>query len=146
MIKFGQVTEYDAGTGTATIEYSRPEACEKCGACGSAKHSGKIMLKAQCKAGDWVRVELPDGRFVKASVLAYALPFAGLVAGILAGWFLLGQNELITALCAFAGMAAAFLIIRLADRRIRGKAEWTPRVTAVYEEKPEMDDIGCGGM
>lgn len=145
MTKLGQVTEYDGETGVATITYSRPEACEKCGACGTRKHNGKIKLKASCQIGDWVRVELPDGRFMQATVLAYALPFVFFMGGMLAGYFLSGKSELIAALCAFIGLGLSVALIKLADSRIKGKDEWTPHVTAVYGQKPDTDDIGCGG-
>ena len=69
MIKFGQVQAYDKTTGEATIVYMRPDACAKCGACGGGGKSRSIRLKADCAVGDWVKVELPDGRFLGATAL-----------------------------------------------------------------------------
>lgn len=144
MTKFGQVSAYHVQTHTATIVYARPDACEKCGACGSASQKGVIELKAECKVGDWVRVELPEGRFLKAIALSYALPLAGLMAGLLLGQWLGGRDG--TALLGAAiGLALALVVLFLSDRRIRGRAEWTPRVTDIYAEKPTLEAIGCEG-
>ena len=83
MIKFGQVVAYQPETRTATIEFSRPEACEKCGACGTASHKGSIVLKANCAVGNWVRLELPDNRFLQAAGLAYGIPLLSFLGGLL---------------------------------------------------------------
>ena len=69
MIKFGQVQAYDKTTGEATIVYMRPDACAKCGACGGGGKSRSIRLKADCAVGDWVKVELPDGRHFIADLI-----------------------------------------------------------------------------
>ena len=67
MTKFGRVTAFDASSGMATIVYERPQACEKCGACSGRGYTGTLVIQAHCAVGDWVRVELPDGRFLGAS-------------------------------------------------------------------------------
>ena len=90
MIKFGQVQAYDKTTGEATIVYMRPDACAKCGACGGGGKSRSIRLKADCAVGDWVKVELPDGRFLGATALAYALPLACFLLGLFLGYSLSG--------------------------------------------------------
>lgn len=146
MIKFGQVQAYDAETGEATVTYVRPDACAKCGACGTLNQNGTIRLKADCAVGDWVRVELPDGRFMTATTLAYTVPLVGLLAGLFLGYFLSGAQELWALLGSLIGLGVCVLSLRLVEKRINGRPEWTPRITAVYHEKPEMDDIGCGGM
>ena len=146
MIKFGQVQAYNFKTGEATIAYVRPDACAKCGACGTQSHTGAITLKADCAVGDWVKVELPDGRFMTATALAYALPLAGFLIGLFAGYALSGGSEPWALAGSAAGLGACLLGLRLHERRINGRPEWTPRVTAVYASKPDMDDIGCGGM
>ncbi len=145
MTKFGQVTAYDTVRRTATIEYARPEACEKCGGCGSASHKGAIALQADCQVGDWVRVELPEGRFLKATAWAYLLPLAGLLLGLFTGQRL-GGGEGFALLGAALGLALSFGLLWLYDRSIRGRKEWLPRVTEVYPEKPSLETIGCSGQ
>ena len=145
MIKFGKVQAYDEQTGVATIVYERPDACEKCGACGTKKHEGSIGLKADCKVGDWVRVELPDAQFLRATAIAYVIPLCCFLAGLLLGYFLSGKRDLFALVGGMGGLAIGVLGISLADKRIRTKPEWSPRVTAVYSDKPDMEELGCGG-
>ena len=146
MTKFGEVRAYDPQSGIATVVYARPDACEKCGACGTKTHQGSIRIKADCAAGNWVKVELPDGRFLQATAMAYLWPLAAFLAGLLAGYFLSGQNELWALAGSLIGLGAAFIALKGNERRIAGKPEWQPRITAVYETKPDMDAIGCNGQ
>lgn len=145
MIKFGQVQAYDKTTGEATIVYMRPDACAKCGACGGGGKSRSIRLKADCAVGDWVKVELPDGRFLGATAIAYALPLACFLAGLFLGYALSGGMELWALLGSAIGLSLSAIALRLAELRLRQRPEWTPRVCAVYHDKPDIDDIGCGG-
>ena len=147
MIKFGQVTAYNEKKGIATITYIRPEACAKCGGCGALTQTGTIDLKADCAVGDWVKVELPDGRFMSASVMAYVFPLLGFLAGLVAGYYLTGGNELAALGGSLAGLALCLLLLKWNEKRISGKPEWTPHVAEVYSERPDsLDAIGCSGM
>ena len=147
MVKFGQVTAYDPKTGVATITYIRPEACAKCGACGGLSQTSSIDLKADCEVGNWVKVVLPDSRFMQATLVAYIIPLIGFLAGLFAGNALSGGNELWALGGSLMGLAVCLLGMKLNDRRIAGKPEWTPHVAQVYTERPaDLDAIGCSGM
>lgn len=143
MVKFGQVVAYDENTGTATIAYVRPDACAKCGACGHLNQTGVIRLKADCAVGNWVRVVLPDSRFLFATTLAYAIPLLLFFLGLAAGYLLSGGQEGFTVLGCAVGLLAGLGALRLSEKRVGGKPEWAPRVDAVYAQKPEMQDLGC---
>ncbi len=147
MVKFGQVTAYNEKTGVATITYIRPEACAKCGGCGALTQSGTIDLKGDCKVGNWVKVVLPDGRFMQATLIAYILPLIGFLAGLFAGYFLSDGSELWALGGSLAGLGVCLLGLKLNEKHIAGKPEWTPRIEAVYTERPDsLDAIGCSGM
>lgn len=147
MIKFGQVTAYNEKTGIATITYIRPEACAKCGACGALTQTGSIDLKADCEIGNWVKVVLPDKRFMAASALAYAVPLAGFLAGLAAGYAVSGGSELSAVAGSLIGLGLSLLALKWNEKRIAGKPEWTPHVAEVYKERPDsLDAIGCSGM
>ena len=147
MVKFGQVTAYNPKTGVATITYIRPEACAKCGACGGLSQTGSIDLKADCEVGNWVKVVLPDSRFMQATLVAYIIPLIGFLTGLFAGNALSGGNELWALGGSLMGLAVCLLGMKLNDRRIAGKPEWTPHVAQVYTERPaDLDAIGCSGM
>ena len=147
MIKFGQVTAYNEKTRVATITYIRPEACAKCGACGGLSQTGSIDLKAECKVGNWVKVVLPDGRFMPATALAYIVPLIGFLIGLFAGNALSGGSELWALGGSIIGLGVCLIGLKLNEKRIAGKPEWTPHVAEVYTERPDsLDAIGCSGM
>ena len=147
MIKFGQVTAYNEKTGVATITYIRPEACAKCGACGGLSQTGSIDLKADCRVGNWVKVVLPDSRFMTATLIAYIFPLIGFLAGLFLGNHLSGGNELWALGGSMLGLGVCLIGMKLSDKHIVGKPEWTPHVAEVYTERPDsLDAIGCSGM
>jgi sigma-E factor negative regulatory protein RseC len=143
VIKFGQVYEYNEAKRLAAIRFERPDACKKCGACGTQTQKGTISLKADCKVGDWVKVEYPEGRFLEATAIAYVIPLIGLLAGIALGWLVGRGGDVAMLLGALAGLGLSAGILYLVERRISGKPEWTPRVTAVYDELPTEEQLGC---
>lgn len=144
MIKFGQVTAYNAQTRMATITYIRPDACEKCGGCNAMSQTGSITLKADCKEGDWVRVELPDNRFLSATLMAYVIPLVGFVGGLFLGNLLSGGNELWAMGGSLIGLGLGLVGMKLCDKLISGKPEWTPHIAQVYDQKPDTGVLGCG--
>ncbi len=147
MIKFGQVSAYNEKTGVATITYIRPEACARCGGCSGLSQNGSIDLKADCKAGDWVKVVLPDGRFMTATLIAYIIPLIGLLVGLFIGNAVSGGNELVALCGSLIGVGVCLIGLKWNEKRIAGKPEWTPHVAQVYSERPDsLDAIGCSGM
>ena len=142
MTKFGQVVAYDAKNHLVTIEYSRPEACEKCGGCGSSTHKGSVVLKADCAIGNWVKLELPESRFLQATALAYGIPFVGFLGGLLLGFWLF-KAELPAAFTALFGLGLSLLVLRFVDLRIRNRKDWAAQITQVFPDKPNLAEIGC---
>lgn len=143
MTQFGRVTAYDPETHIATITFIRPEACEKCGACTGRKHHGEVRLRADCAVGQWVRVELPEGRFLQATFLAYICPLVGLLAGLALGHWLGGGADGATLLGGALGLGLPLAALALLDRRLRKDARWQPVVSEVYDAQPTGETIGC---
>ena len=127
-----------------TVEFERQEACGDCHACmhGStncAKHT--ITLRGKADVGDQIVVEMDDSHVMAASATAYMIPFAGFMLGLGIGYLLGGRAstmnaELLTALCAVAGTAAAYLIMRVLDP-VLSKGRWEHRIVSVT--KPGED-------
>ena len=88
--------------------------------------------------------ELPDGRFLHAAALAYAVPLALFLAGLFAGYRWLG-GEGAAILTGLLGLLLGMGFLRFKDRVLAGRPEWTPRVTAVYEDRSAVDALGCPG-
>ena len=143
MTKFGLVAAYDESKHLATVHFERPEACAKCGGCGALTQTGTIVLKADCMVGDWVRVELPEGKFLQATAIVYVIPLIGLLGGLGLGWLLGNGSDGYTLLGAGIGLGVAIGILVLINRRISRKPEWTPRITEVFTDKPDVEQIGC---
>ena len=145
MTQLGQVSAYNEKTGIATITYARLDACEKCGACGGAPHNSSIELKANCKVGDWVRVDFPEKRFLQASLMAYTLPLLCLLIGLVLGNMLGGGHDGWTLAGGGTGLAVCVVLLRLNEHRIAGKDRWRPHIAEVYQHNPTPESIGCPG-
>jgi len=44
---------------------------------------------------------------------------------------------------ALGGLGVSAGVLYLVEKRVSGRPEWTPRITAVYEELPTAEEIGC---
>jgi positive regulator of sigma E activity len=143
MTKFGLVYKYNDARHIASIRFERPDACKKCGACGTKAQTGTIDLKGECKVGDWVRVEYPEGRFLEATAIAYVVPLAGLLIGLGLGWLLGNGGDPGMLIGALLGLGVSAGILYLVERRISGRPEWTPYIAEVYDELPTAEEIGC---
>ena len=131
MLRTGQVISSE--NGQVEVQFERPEACAHCGACQGQKHCTVVKLPGSAPSGAWVDVEMPDRQVVKASMLAYALPLAALLLGMLAGRALFdGEGPM--ALCGVGCMAAAWLALRVIDRAMGKKRAWQPRILAVHQK------------
>ena len=123
---------------TLTVAFERHEACGDCHACmhGSencAKHT--VSLKGRAQVGDIIEVEMDDSHVMEASALAYMLPLAGFIVGLAAGWGLTKtgvkmNGELLMALCAVIGTAAAYVIMRAIDPKL-SKGRWEQKIISV---------------
>lgn len=145
MIKFGQITAYNEKTHEAHINYVRPDACAKCGACGSLNKVGSIDLPCDGgKEGNWVRITFPDRHFLGSAAIAYVIPLAAFIGGVLGGYLLGGKNELWGLFGGLFGLGLSLLILRIAEKNISKRADWVPVIDCIYEEKPaDLDEIGC---
>ena len=119
-----------------TVVFERHEACGDCHAChmGSencAKHT--ITIKGKADVGDEIVVEMDESHVMAASATAYMIPFAGFMIGLL-GAYALDLSEPMMALCAVAGTAAAYLVMRALDP-ILSKGRWEHHIVSVT--KPE---------
>ncbi len=119
-----------------TVVFERQEACGDCHACslGStncAKHT--ITIKGKAEVGDEIVVEMDESHVMAASATAYMIPFAGFMIGLL-GAYALKLPEPVMALCAVAGTALAYLVMRRLDP-ILSKGRWEHHIVSVT--KPE---------
>ena len=119
-----------------TVVFERHEACGDCHAChmGStncAKHT--ITIRGKAEVGDEIVGEMDESHVMAASATAYMIPFVGFMIGLL-GSYAMNLSEPLMALCAIAGTAVAYLIMRVLDP-ILSKGRWEHKIVSV--RKPE---------
>ena len=85
--------------------------------------------------GDEIVVEMDESHIMAASATAYMIPFAGFMLGLLAG-YALKMSEPLMALCAVAGTAAAYVIMRMLDP-VLSKGRWEHKIVSVKKPNAE---------
>ena len=133
MTRPGEVTEVK--NGMMRVTFCRPEACEACGACEGGKHETSIWVRGNAQVGDIAVVDMPDRTVLKASLTAYGLPLAGLLAGLIIGMAVMPGNETAGAVGAIVGLAASFAGLKATEKNRAGKPSWTPRVIDILDKE-----------
>ena len=131
MLRTGKVVA--AGKGELQVCFERPEACAHCRACGEA-HESLVTIPGSAPVGSRIDVDMPEKQVLKASLLAYVIPLAMLLAGLAAGSAIL-HSEVWAAVCGVVCMGLSWFVLRLLDRRVKQNAAWRPTIVAVHEEK-----------
>jgi len=119
------------GPGRAVVAFRRSPACGKCRFCTA---EGKDMLAevedlVGVSPGQRVRVSLPSGALLKASILAYLVPASMFLVGVWGGYALTGSE--------WAGLGIGVTALALgllpARKATRRPGRFTPRITAVLD-------------
>lgn len=129
----------------ALVSTTRRGVCDGCGeraSCSFDKALGEgkpeeleVLNPVHAEAGDFVEFDLPGHTELKISLVLWAVPLLGLVAGAAAGASLHDvlsmDRDLATLLGAFAGLALFFLPVKLLDRKAKRDDRLTPRILRV---------------
>ena len=121
----------------AQIRFLRGKQCANCGACLTAgENEMEIALpnSLDAKVGDRVVVDLLPKRVVQASLLAYAVPLAFLIAGVFLGGLVSDWFGLVLGV---AACGLAYGILRLVDRRNQKRHSFQPRMERILEDGEE---------
>ena len=114
------------------IRFCRPTDCEKCHGCMGGAAQRELKVRGQAQVGDAAVVEMPAGKVVQASLLAYVCPMLGLLAGLFIGAGLFpGAQETAAILGGLIGMAVPLLIVALTEGKRRKDAAWQPKLVRV---------------
>lgn len=127
------------------IEFVRMDACKECGKCKESEGSTTITLPGEYSVGDYVEVSLPNNQFLAAASIAYFVPFLGLIAGLLIGYYLPSAfgfvgNDLTTLVGGAIGLLLCMIIIHFADKNRKSVAKWQPQI--LYK----VDAPSCSSM
>ena len=96
-----------------------------------------LTLKGRAQVGDSAVVDMPDAMVMKASVLAYILPLAGLIGGAVLG-SLIAPGDAGTGIGGLAGLLIALGAVFIGERKRRADAAWTPVLCDIWprDSKP----------
>ncbi len=135
MVRTGKVVSCEKGL--VSVCFERPEACARCNQCGDFRET-LVSLPGEAAPGDIVEVFFPEGKLLKYTAVAYVIPLAGLLAGLLLGRLLFGSEAGEIALALVFAAAAALIVVRF-DRRARKKGSGMPAVIRVLPAKAQRD-------
>ena len=137
MQETGKVTEIK--NDVAFVEFKRTEACGSCHACGMLSGQGSITVKALndagAEVGDEVEVEFTTKSALGSSAIAYLVPLAFLVIGLIIGFLapvdISMDRELFAALMAIAFTAAGFAVLHFLEPVFKKVFSNVYRITAI---------------
>ena len=130
MERLGEVTKVDGKW--LEITFCRPSDCDKCHACMGGPNTTTLRLQGKANVGDSVLVELSASTVTKASALAYGLPLAGLLAGMLLGdTFIPMENSLGALIGAVVGLALPLTYLLVSEKKRRSNPKWTPQIKRI---------------
>ncbi len=130
MERLGEVTKVEGKW--LEITFCRPSDCEKCHACMGGDKMTTLRLEGKANVGDKALVELPASTVTQASMIAYGLPLAGMLIGMLAGDQFIPLGSSLGALIGAAvGLALPLAYLLITERRRRTDPKWTPQIKRI---------------
>ncbi len=130
MERLGEVTKVEGKW--LEITFCRPSDCEKCHACMGGDKMTTLRLEGKANVGDKALVELPASTVTQASMIAYGLPLAGMLIGMLAGDQYIPLGGSLGALIGAAvGLALPLTYLLITERRRRADPKWTPQIKRI---------------
>ena len=134
MLRTGEVTGVRGNW--LEVTFCRPTDCEHCQACAGSQKETRLTVQGQAAIGDLAVVEMPQAQVMKASAIAYAIPLAGLMLGLVAGLKLFPQaGEGGGAIGALVGLALAVAGVALTERIRRKNPAWQPQLREVIPQR-----------
>ena len=125
---------------TAVIKIERSSSCKHCAdkdSCSIADRNMLIEVKNSLNAneGDRVEVSVPEGTFVKLSLMVYIFPVVSLMIGAILGNFLAKllntEPSATAAIAAAVFLAASFLFLKVFDKKKNAGEKYSPRMTRI---------------
>ena len=130
MERLGEVTKVDGKW--LEITFCRPSDCDKCHACMGGPQTATLRLEGKANVGDSVLVELPASTVNIASLMAYGLPLAGMLGGMLLGdKFIPLEGSLGSLIGAVGGLAIPLAYLLVTEKNRRQNPKWTPQIKRI---------------
>lgn len=130
MERIGEVTRVDGKW--LEITFCRPSDCDKCHACMGGNQTTTLRLQGKAKVGDKALVSMPDSTITQASLIAYGLPLAGLLIGMLAGdAFIPAEHSLGAVIGAAVGLVIPLIGLIATECSRKNNPKWCPQLVRV---------------
>ena len=132
---------------TAVIKVVRSSSCKHCSekdSCSVAERNMLIEVKnsLNAKEGDMVEISVPEGTFVKLSLMVYIFPVAALMAGAFLGNFLAIQMNTdpsaTAAITAAIFLAVSFLGLKVFEKKKNTGEKYFPRMTRIVATEKNL--------
>ena len=130
MERLGEVTKVDGKW--LEFTFCRPSDCDKCHACMGGPQTATLRLEGKANVGDSVLVELPASTVNIASLMAYGLPLAGMLGGMLLGdKFIPLEGSLGSLIGAVVGLTIPLAYLLVTEKNRRQNPKWTPQIKRI---------------
>lgn len=128
--------------GFAMVEMNRTTACSGCSGCGNENDdSGEMQIRVlnelHAEKGDIVEINMDTQNVLLAALIAYGLPFFGLIIGIVGGQ-LIFNNELISALSGFGLLGLTYFVISLNERKFHLSENYVPTIVKIHQNQQDV--------
>jgi len=142
-----------SATGMAWVKTTRSGACASCSskeAChvggGGKEMEVEAINTADAQVGDRVVLNIKTASFLKATFLLYVFPILSMIAGALLGQVVAvmrGTNPSgLSALFGFLFFGLAFIVIRIAGRRLSANTSYQPEIIKIRRHhSPSADAL-----
>ena len=136
--EIGKVVKIDGNI--AVVSSKRSTMCKGCSAqhvChpfGSGDDSVEIKTynHANAKAGDMVKVVLPEKNFLKASFIVYGIPILFLLIFSVIGKVVF-KKDIFSFIFGFSGLLISFLLIKYLDKKSKNK--YLPVIVEIMKDE-----------
>ena len=139
------------GDQTAWVKTTRSSACESCSSRDACHGEGGVqemeveaINTAGARVGDRIVLKIETANLLKATFLLYVFPVLAMLAGAAAGHALARMQGMdpsgLSALCAFLFFGLAFVIIRIAGRRMSANAGYKPEIIKIRRPRATSSD------
>jgi len=127
----------------AKLQMKQHSACAECGKCHTENESKDLIVEVDnavgAKVGDFVEVDLEAANVLQAAAIAYLIPLASLLVGVIASYQILniigysGSMEVASAVVGFITMAISYIIIKMNDSKFKQSRKYMPIVTGIVK-------------
>jgi sigma-E factor negative regulatory protein RseC len=135
----------------AKLQMKQHSACAECGKCHTESESKDLLVEVDnsvgAKKGDFVEVDLEAANVLQAAAIAYLIPLAALLIGVIATNQILntigysGSKEIASTVVGLITMVISYIIIKINDNKFKQSKKYMPVITNIVKSNGIPLDI-----